>query len=192
MSEDPFANHLRSPSSNDGQSIFSIRGDLDGGDEQEDYSQLIQFIGVTIGEEEFLLPISYVNEIIMLPRVTYVPGAPTYIAGVINLRGNIIPAINLRHMMNLPDKDPDQASRVIVVRYQDFLAGIVVDSITYVVTLANSEVENHSLNHTGMGADLISSIGNRSDRINGILDVAKIITATADGELQTEDQENAA
>ena len=82
--------------SQDSTGMFAIRGDLDGGKDAQDFAEIKQFIGLHIGEEECLFPIEVMNEIIMVTQLTFVPGAPEFIEGVINLRGRILPAINLR------------------------------------------------------------------------------------------------
>ena len=81
--------------------LFAIKGDLDG-HKEEDFQEREQFIGLIVGAEEFLMPIAQVREIIMLTPITFVPNAPAMVDGVINLRGNIIPAINMRKMMGTP------------------------------------------------------------------------------------------
>ena len=155
--------------------IFSIRGDLDGGKESSDFFQARQFIGFLVGLEEFLLPIDVMNEIIMLNQLTFVPGSQEYIEGVINLRGKIIAAINIRKMMGLPHTKPTNSTRVIIARYDDINAGLIVDGITYVVSLHPDQMETHSLSGKGKGANLISGIAKRGDQVNGIIDICKIL-----------------
>lgn len=154
--------------------IFSIRGDLDGTKESADYSELKQFIGLTIEGEEFLLPIEVMNEIIMINHMTYVPGGPRYVEGVINLRGRILPAINLRSMMGHKISPPTSASRIIIASHEEDIIGLIVDGITYVVTLNPDQIEEQTLSK-GTSAEYIRGISKRGDTVNGILDIAKVI-----------------
>ena len=166
--------------------IFAIRGDLDGTKESADYSQLKQFIGLLIENEEFLLPIEVMNEIIMIHQMTFVPGAPDHVEGVINLRGRILPAINLRKMMGHGTVAPSAASRIIIASQEGDIIGLIVDGITYVVTLNPDQIEEQTLSK-GSGAELIRGISKRGEVVNGILDISKVITAIA-GQMPDEDE----
>lgn len=173
---------MTNPFKIDGQSdsngMFAIRGDLDGGKESQDFAELKQFIGLHIGDNEFFLPIEVMNEIIMVNQLTFVPGAPRYIEGVINLRGTILPAINLRTMMNLETVPPTINSRVIIAHFEDIMIGLIVDGITYVVSLKPDDVQNQTLGGKNQGTELISGISKRGGEVNGILDIAKIVYET--------------
>ena len=158
--------------------MFSIRGDLDGGKDSHDFTAIRQFIGLLIGKEEFLLPIEVTNEIIMMNQLTFVPRAPKFIEGVINLRGTILPAINLRKMMGLTNEVPTLASRIIVAHYEEVMIGLIVDGITYVISLNEDQLQQQTLPSRGNGSELISTISKRGNQVNGILDVAKVLAET--------------
>lgn len=162
-----------------GQGIFAIRGDLDGTKDSADYSELKQFIGLLIDSEEFLLPIEVMNEIIMINQMTFVPGSPDYVAGVINLRGRILPAVNLRSMMGHPIVAPTNSSRIIIASHFDDIVGLVVDGITYVVSLHPDQLEDQNLGK-GKGAELLKGISKRGDQVNGILDIGNVVSEIAD------------
>ena len=160
------------------QSMFAIRGDLDGGKDTQIFDEIKQFIGFVINNEEFLLPIEVMNEIIMVHQLTYVPGAPQYIEGVINLRGKILPAINLRAMMGHPTIAPTVQSRIIIAHFEDQMVGVIVDGITYVVSLQTQEMQNQSLPGKGRGTELVSAIAKKENRVRGIVDISKIVAET--------------
>ena len=134
------------------QSMFSIKGDLDGDKENPDFASIKQFIGLLIGGEEFLLPIEVTNEIIMLNQITFVPRAPQFIEGVINLRGTIVPAINLRKLMGLPNKIPNHQSRIIIAHCEEVMLGLIVDGITYVVSVNADQLQQQILPSRGSGS----------------------------------------
>ena len=177
-----FGSISESASQHSPQGIFAIRGDLDG-EEEEDYTEKEQFIGLKLGEEEFLLPISVVSDLVMLPRITFVPGGPDLIEGVMNLRGKILPAVNLRKMMGLERNEPTSTTRVIIVKIEDMNFGIIVDAITYVVALLDSEIESQNLSSKHRSSELISHIAKRNERVLGVFDVQKILN-TVRGEFE--------
>lgn len=170
--------------------LFAIRGELDGEEEAEyiDYSQLI---GLCVGEEEFLLAIEHVSEIVMLNAMTYVPQAPKHVEGVINLRGAILPVVSLRRMMDLPIQRPSAATRVIILRYEDTRIGIIVDSITYVVSLPPNEIETQGHGGRGVRSELIGGFAKREEKIHGVLDLTKIISVITDGRMLDVETEQA-
>lgn len=168
---------FKNPVAEESTSMFAIRGDLDGGKESQDFAEVKQFIGLDIGQEEFLLPIEVMNEIIMVNQLTFVPGAPNHIEGVINLRGRILPAINLRKMMSLETIEPTMHSRIIIAHYEDIMIGLIVDGISYVISLKEDEIQAQALSGKP-GTELISAISKRGEKVNGILDISKIIVET--------------
>jgi purine-binding chemotaxis protein CheW len=154
--------------------IFAIRGELDG-EEQREFVDAQQFIGLVIAKEEFMLPIEKVSEIIMIGNITYVPQGPKHVEGVINLRGQIIPAISLRSLMDHPIADPTPSSRIIIARFEELQIGLLVDAITYVVAVPKTNIVSNALARQGTRSELISEIAKRGDTLNGILDITKVI-----------------
>jgi len=172
----------------DMKSFFSLRGDLDG-ERQEEYSDFEQLIGLNVDQEEFLLPISEISEILILSTITYVPRAPKYIEGVINLRGIIIPTINLRKMAGHSRGRNTQNTRIIVVKHVNMFFGLIVDGITYVQSLAPNDIAHQSLPFKDSNIDVITRIAKKDDQICGILDIGKIVEIAADGKLLTVDED---
>lgn len=157
-------------------SLFAIQGDLDG--EQKKTGEFLdreQYIGLIIGTEEFLLSIAMVREIIMLVPITYVPNAPEFIDGVINLRGGILPAINLRKLMGIPRGEITPAARIIVIRIDDISCALLVDGIRYVIALPKGAIEQQAIPGKGHGAEFIASIANHGKKVQGIIDVARVL-----------------
>ncbi len=172
------------------QSMFSIKGDLDGGKENPNFASIRQYIGLLIGSEEFLLPIEVTNEIIMLNQLTFVPRAPQYIEGVINLRGTIVPAINLRKLMGLPNEVPTHHSRIIIAHTDEVMVGLIVDGITYVISVNADQLQQQALPSKGRGSELISTISKRGSQVNGVIDIAKVLAETGvNYQTQDEDRE---
>jgi purine-binding chemotaxis protein CheW len=169
--------------------MFSIRGQLDG-ELSEDFVEREQHIGLFVGKEEFLMPIAAIEEIIMLPPITYVPQGPKYVDGVINLRGVILAAINMRRVMGLSKGGPSSASRVIIVREGDHRFGLIVDGISFVVAPLPQEIEPTKLTSKRSGTELICGICKHNNKITGVLSLQKILSVAAGGKLNIEDPED--
>lgn len=173
--------------------IFSIRGDLDG-EKSGDFTEREQFIGVLIGEEEFLIPIQVVSEIVMLKPITFVPQGPHNIDGVINLRGRIIPAINLRKIMNVSRGEVTSATRIIIVSARvveepDMVAGLLVDGITFVASLLPNQIQDQSIAGKTLGNDFISRLSKVEEKVTGIIDINRLVVNASGGKLTCEEVE---
>lgn len=182
MSEDGLMESLQN-------GLFNIQHELTGGGQREDFVERQQFIGMMIGPEEFLLPIATVKEILMLRPITFVPGSPKYIDGVLNLRGTILPAINVRKMFGLERAAPAPTSRIIIAKHQQIQCGLLVDNITYVLSLLPDQIEMQPLTSKGSGAAYLCGVSRRTDVVNGILDLGKILETAADGRTLEESEE---
>ena len=167
--------------------LFAIHGNLDG-EKSGEFQEREQFIGLVIGDEEFLMPIALVREINMLTPITFVPNAPQYVDGVINLRGNIMPVVNLRKMMGITRAEPTAQSRIIIARQEETTFGLLVDGITYVVALLPSEVEHQTLPGKGSGAEYIGGISKQGTRVHGILDLGRILKGVGCGDEAADDE----
>jgi purine-binding chemotaxis protein CheW len=162
-----------------GTSLFAIHGDLDG-EQRGEFQEREQFIGLKIGAEEFLLPIAAVREIIMLPPITFVPNCQEFVDGVINLRGTILPALNMRKMMACARGEPTKDARIIIVRCDGVTFGLIVDGITYVVALLPAEVEAQNLPGKGTGTEFIGQVAKQGPKVLGILDLQRVLKQTGD------------
>jgi len=166
-------------------SMFAIHGELDG-EKVGEFQEREQFIGLFVGKEEFLLPIASVREIIMLPPITYVPNSSEFVDGVINLRGTILPAVNMRKVLDIPRGEKTVNSRIVIGRHEGITFGMIVDGITYVVALLPTEIEHQMMPGKGSGAEFISSMSKQGPKICGILDLARVLKHVA-GTLESED-----
>jgi purine-binding chemotaxis protein CheW len=158
-------------------SIFAVRGNLDGAQTVSDFNDLKQYIGLIVAGNEFLMPVAVVNEIIMMNHITYVPNSPQYIEGVINLRGKIVPALSLRNVIGYENAAPTSASRIIITSFENCMIGLIVDGITYVISLTSEQIDAQSVLFNGHGAELINGIAKRGNQVTGILDIGKIGSA---------------
>ena len=140
--------------------------------ETEEILQLVSFI---IENEEFGIDILKVEEIIRVISVTKIPNAPDFIEGVINLRGKVIPVIDLRTRLNRARKEHDNNTRVIVVEVNGLTVGFIVDSVREVLRIPKSIIEPPPSLVTGIDSEYITAIGKLEDRLLILLDLEKVL-----------------
>jgi purine-binding chemotaxis protein CheW len=139
--------------------------------------ELLQLVSFKIGDEEFGVDILKVQEINRMVDVTRVPNAPEYVEGVINLRGKVIPIIDLRKRLGLTQKENDKDTRIIVVELNQKVIGFIVDSVSEVLRINKSITEPPPQMVAGIESDYITAIGKLEDRLLILLDLEKILTS---------------
>lgn len=140
-------------------------------------SELLQLVGFKLGAEEYGIDILLVQEINRMLGITKVPRSPDYVKGVINLRGRIIPIISLRKRFNLPEKETDKSTRIIVADIGGRVVGMVVDSVNEVLRLPKDTVEPPPPLVAGAHSDYINGVGKLKDRLLILLDLTKLLSA---------------
>lgn len=135
----------------------------------------LQVVGFRIGRETFGLPISLVREIVRVPEITSVPNAPDYIEGVINLRGRIIPIVDLRKRFGDKTAEPNKKNRIVVVELEDRAIGLIVNSASEVLKIPPSEIEApHNVFQEGE-LNYITGVGKLRGRLVILLDLNRIL-----------------
>jgi purine-binding chemotaxis protein CheW len=143
----------------------------------------LQVVGFRIGRETFGLPIAIVREIVRVPEITPVPNAPEYIEGVINLRGRIIPVVDLRKRFGQEATALSKKSRVVVVELNGRAVGLIVNSASEVLRLPPSEIEKpHTVFQEGE-LDYITGVGKIQGRLIILLDLNRILQRAELGRL---------
>jgi len=137
--------------------------------------ELLQLVSFNIGSEEFGVDILKVQEINRMVEITKVPQAPHYVEGVINLRGKVIPIVDLRKRFNLELKEYDKNTRIVVVDIGGNIMGMVVDSVSEVLRLPSSTIEPAPEIITGVNSEYIKGVANLEDRLLIFLDLSKVI-----------------
>jgi purine-binding chemotaxis protein CheW len=134
-----------------------------------------QLVVFQLGAELYGVEIARVHEIIRLQSVTKVPRAPAFVEGVINLRGKVIPVVDLRRRFGLPTVDHTRASRIVVVELGDQVVGIVVDGVSEVLRVNTTTVEPPSPVVAGIDSEYLHGIAKLSDRLVILLDLDRIL-----------------
>jgi purine-binding chemotaxis protein CheW len=135
----------------------------------------LQLVGFRIGRETFGLPIALVREIVRVPEITFVPNAPEYIEGVINLRGRIIPVVDLRKRFGEKITEPNKRNRIVVAELEGRRVGLIVNSASEVLKIAPSEIEApHEVFQEGE-LNYITGVGKLKGRLVILLDLNRIL-----------------
>lgn len=136
--------------------------------------EILQFVTFKVGNEEYGIDILKVQEINRVTDITPVPNSPQYIEGVINLRGKVIPVINLRRMFGLDTKNLDNNSRIIVVDVGVVL-GIIVDSVSEVLRVSSDVIDPPPSMSTTISSEYVRGIGKLNDRLLILIDIDKLL-----------------
>ncbi|WP_081859263.1 chemotaxis protein CheW [Desulfohalovibrio reitneri] len=138
--------------------------------------QIRQLVTFSIGDEEFGIDILKVQEIIRMVDITRVPKAPDFVEGVINLRGKVIPVIDLRKRFGMPGKDHDKNTRCVVVDICNMIVGFIVDSVSEVLRIPSDTIEPPPPVVAGIESEYINGVGKLEDRLLILLDLNKLLS----------------
>ncbi|MBN2298985.1 MAG: purine-binding chemotaxis protein CheW [Deltaproteobacteria bacterium] len=136
-----------------------------------------QFVTFALGEQTYGISILKLNEIIAYQQLTTIPNLPGFIKGVLNLRGEVIPVIDLRERFNMEPKAYDQLTVIIVLEIAGQTMSVVVDSVSDVITLQNDAIKPRPNFSTGIQTDFIHGMGIKDNKFIILLDVEKVLAA---------------
>jgi purine-binding chemotaxis protein CheW len=134
-----------------------------------------KYVIFKLGKEYYGIPIDNVLSIEKSGQTTRIPNTPKYIKGVVNLRGEVVPIINLRTKLGLKSEDLDKNSRVVVVMVNDIVAGLIVDSSSEVLEIDRESIDKPPTTENNEFIEYISGIGKTLDRLIILLDLKKIL-----------------
>src|SRR5208283_5160918 len=140
-----------------------------GGDE------LLQLVTFNLGNEEFAVAILKVQEINRMKEITRVPNSPPYVEGVINLRGKVIPVVNLRRKFGLDPKENNEQTRIMIMDIQGITMGLVVDSVSEVLRIPSKTVEPTPPMASNISAEFIKGIAKVDERLIILLDMDRLL-----------------
>ncbi len=135
----------------------------------------LQVVGFRIGSETFGVRIGSVREIVRVPEITAVPNAPETVEGVINLRGKIIPVMDLRKRFGQSEIQPDKRNRILVVELENKLVGLIVNAASEVLKIAPSEIEAPGNLFAEGESSYVTGVGKLKGRLIILLDIAKLL-----------------
>ncbi len=143
--------------------------------ELDEDSQKDKFLTFLINGEGYGMDIRHITEIIGIQKITPVPDMPDYVVGVINLRGTVIPIMNVRRRFGLPVKDYDPRTCIIVVNLNETSVGLIVDQVSEVLTMPEDCLEPPPRVSRGPNSRFIQGLGRVGDEARIILDAKKIL-----------------
>jgi len=135
----------------------------------------LQVVGFRIGNETYGVRIGAVREIVRVPEITSVPSAPDAIEGVINLRGKIIPVMDLRKLFGQTDIHNDKKNRILVVELENKLVGLIVNAASEVLKIPPSEVEPPGTVFAEGESSYVTGVGKLKGRLIILLDISKLL-----------------
>ena len=136
-----------------------------------------KFLTFVLGNEEYGIEILRVREIIGLMDITIVPQTPDYMKGVINLRGKVIPVIDLRLKFSMQEEIHTQETCVIVVEVNNTSIGIIVDSVSEVLDIKSGDIEETPSFGQGIDTNFIMGLGKVKEQIIILLDIESVLSS---------------
>ncbi len=151
-----------------------------------------KYLTFFLGEEEYGIEILRVNEIIGMLPITPIPQTDPWVRGVVNLRGKVIPVLDLRLKLGMEPAEETEETCIIVVQMQGTLIGVIVDKVSEVLDIDEAQVEDPPALGMGVETDLLLGIGKAEGKVKLLLDIDRVLTPAeldlVDGALQEEEQ----
>ena len=144
-------------------------------DDEDQDTQKDKYLTFSLAEETYGLGIGFVTEIVGIQRITEVPDMPEYVKGVINLRGKVIPVMDVRIRFGMGERDYDDRTCVIVVNMGDNPIGLVVDTVDEVLDIPENNVTPPPRISKGGGSRYLQGMGKVGDEVKILLDVNKLL-----------------
>jgi purine-binding chemotaxis protein CheW len=144
--------------------------------QKNESTELLQLVSFELNGEEFGINILMVQEIIRMLQITKVPNSPDFVDGVINIRGKVIPVVDLRCKLGMPRKEHGNDTRIVIVEVSGKTTGFIVDKVTEVLRIPASITEAPPELVTGINSDFIKSVGKLDDRLMILIDLEKILS----------------
>jgi purine-binding chemotaxis protein CheW len=136
----------------------------------------MQLVAFRIGKELFGVGIESIREIVRFPEVTEVPDAPAFLEGVINLRGKIVPVVNLRKRLRLSGEENTKSTRVLITENGKNMIGLHVDAVSEVLKILPEDIEAPPEMVSAIGVEYITGVAKVDERLIILLDLQKILS----------------
>lgn len=135
-----------------------------------------QWVTFRLGEETYGINVMQVQEVLRMTEIAPVPGAPDYVLGIINLRGNVVTVMDTRKRFAMPPKESDDSTRIVIIEAEDQVVGILVDSVAEVVYLKQSDIETAPQVGNEESSRYIQGVANREEGLLILVDLNKLLT----------------
>lgn len=137
--------------------------------------EVLQWVTYKLGDETYGINVMQVQEVLRHTEIAPVPGAPDYVLGIINLRGNVVTVIDTRSRFGLPSTGITDSTRIVIIESEEQVVGILVDSVAEVVYLRSSEIDSAPNVGTEESAKFIQGVSNRDGELLILVDLNKLL-----------------
>lgn len=139
--------------------------------------QVVQYIVIKVDNEQYGIDIKYIDNIVRMQKITRVPKAQHYFKGVINLRGEVIPVMDLRVKFDMEEIEETKDTRIIILKPdKQSTVGIIVDAVREVVSLKETDMEKVTTNAADSRTQYISVIGKHENELISIINIISLVT----------------
>lgn len=146
---------------------------------------VIQLVTFRLKEETYGINVMQVQEVLRVAEIAPVPGAPDYVLGIINLRGNVVTVIDTRKRFGLPTAERDDSSRIVIIESDQQVVGILVDGVAEVVELHQSEIDVAPSIGNDEHSRYIQGVASRADDLLIVVDLNKLLSEEEWSEMAT-------
>lgn len=142
---------------------------------KSDLNSTEQYVTFLINNETYAIEVMRVKEIVGVTSITPIPNSENYLKGVINLRGIVVPVLDLRIKFNIPGKEYDSSTVILIIEMKKYIVGVIVDSVTDVIT-APGQLQDVPNFHVSIDRDVIKGVFNKESNLIIILDADVMLT----------------
>ena len=135
-----------------------------------------QWVTFRLENEKYGINVMRVQEVLRMTEIAPVPGAPNYVLGIINLRGSVVTVLDTRKRFSLSEKEPDDATRIVIIEAENQVVGILVDSVAEVVDLHSADIETAPNVGNDDSSKYIQGVTSQGDQLLILVDVNKLLS----------------
>ena len=146
---------------------------------------ITQWVTFHLDNEKYGINVMSVQEVLRITDIAPVPGAPHYVLGIINLRGNVVTVVDTRTRFGLNEKESDDATRIVIIESDSQVIGILVDSVAEVVDLRKSDIETTPNVGNDESSKYIQGVSSQGEQLLILVDVDKLLTEDEWDEMST-------
>jgi len=144
--------------------------------EQTANEPFTQWVTFRLANEKYGINVMRVQEVLRMTEIAPVPGAPDYVLGIINLRGNVVTVIDTRRRFGLPEQEPDDQTRIVIIEAENQVVGILVDSVAEVADVVTSQVETAPNVGNDESSKYIQGVSSQEGELLILVDVNKLLS----------------
>ena len=143
-----------------------------------------QFVKFYVGDEAFGIEIKQIFQILKPQEIFKVPNTPPFIEGLLNLRGKVMTVFNLRKRFNMPDKENDENTKILIINLNDLLLGFTVDSVSEIVRVPDEDIAETPPALSTFDKRFLSGIAKLDDKLLLLLDLEKVLTPDEESQVK--------